>query len=91
MNKSFDHSLNHSSQALKIDAEGMEWDFWPDWIGSFHDWIVCCHYPVLNAELHKWLIENGEVIATPDPDRKNGEFAVYKKYREWNLATAVFL
>ena len=30
--------------SLKIDAEGMEWEFWPDWIGSFHD----CEVSVTN-------------------------------------------
>ncbi|MEM3851736.1 MAG: hypothetical protein QXP70_01910 [Methanomassiliicoccales archaeon] len=63
------------SEILKIDAEGMEWDFQPLWINKFADWIIACHKPVRNPTLHAWIEENGERIMESDGQ----EFAIYRK------------
>ena len=61
--------------ALKVDAEGLEWDLTPEWISKFGDWIICCHNPVRNEELHSWLKQNGKLIGRPN----DIEFAIFQK------------
>ena len=62
---------------LKMDCEGMEWDFTSEWISSFHDWIICLHAPIRNKELHKWIVRNGTYIGR----QGKVEFAIYQKRR----------
>ncbi len=61
--------------ALKMDAEGLEWQFDIDWIAKCHDWIIGLHIPVENSELYNWIKENGILIGDQGP----AEFAIYKK------------
>lgn len=61
--------------ALKMDAEGLEWQFDADWISRCHDWVIALHIPVESPELHDWIKENGILIGDQGPT----EFAIYEK------------
>lgn len=63
-------------RVLKTDVEGLEWDFDPEWIGKFHDWIIVCHYPVRNQELLDWLKKHGTLIGSQP---EVNEFAIYQR------------
>ena len=63
-------------RVLKTDVEGLEWDFDPEWVGKFHDWIIVCHYPVRNQELLDWLKKHGTLIGSQP---EVNEFAIYQR------------
>ena len=61
--------------ALKSDCEGCEWDFTPEFIETFDDWIIAVHNPVKNPDLLKYIQDNGTLIG----DQGKIEFGIYKK------------
>lgn len=68
---------NYNGQrcALKMDCEGLEWQFSQEWVEQFDDWVICCHYPVQNEKLFDWIKSHGENIG----HQGETEFAIYKK------------
>jgi hypothetical protein len=60
---------------LKVDAEGLEWEFDPEDVEPYHDWMIALHHPIQNQELYEWIKVHGELVAT----KNTKEFAVYQK------------
>ncbi len=63
---------------LKSDSEGFEWNFTQEFIESFEDWIIACHYPIKNSQLFEYLKHHGKNIGS----QPGCEFAIYKKVIE---------
>jgi hypothetical protein len=61
--------------ALKSDIEGLEWDYTPEFISGFDDWIIAVHSPVRNEGLFEYIKANGTLIGS----QKGSEFGIYKK------------
>lgn len=61
--------------SLKMDCEGCEWDFSPEFLESFADWVIALHSPVKNKRLYEYITRNGRFIGQENDE----EFAVYKK------------
>ena len=60
---------------LKSDCEGCEWNFTPEFIQTFYDWIIAVHNPVKNPDLLKYIQDNGTLIG----DQGKIEFGIYRK------------
>ena len=60
---------------LKSDIEGFEWEYTPEFVSQFDDWIIAFHGTIQNEELFGWIKEHGEPIGC----QYGSEFAIYKK------------
>jgi hypothetical protein len=63
---------------LKSDSEGFEWNFTPEFIDSFSDWIIALHYPIKNESLFEYIKQHGKNIGS----QPGCEFAIYRKNKE---------
>jgi len=73
IHKVFDLQKLMHFQVLKSNSNGFEWNFTKEFINSFQDWIIVCHYPIQNPELFKFIEFEGKLIG------KEEYGAVYKK------------
>lgn len=60
---------------LKSDIEGMEWDYTPEFVSKFDDWVIALHTPIRNEALYNWIKEQGYMIGK----QEGNEFAIYKR------------
>ena len=67
-----------SMVVLKSDCEGWEWNFTPEFVDSFDDWIIALHLPILNDSLYKYIKENGICV----DKRNDNEFEVWRM-KKW--------
>ena len=61
--------------ALKMDCEGCEWNFSPEFFNGFADWVVALHNPIRSRELYDYLTSSGQYIGKFNDE----EFAIYRK------------
>ena len=67
------------TSVMKADVEGLEWDFIPEWIDGFRDWIIVCHEPVKNPYLLRWLLQHGHIIGRQP---EVNEFTIIQKRKQ---------
>ena len=71
-------SLKPRQVVLKSDCEGCEWNFTPEMIEKFEDWIIAVHTPIENDDLFEYILKHGELIGS-QPGR---EFGIFHKIKE---------
>lgn len=82
----YDNFVLDDSWVLKADCEGCEWDFTPEFLTQFDDFLILAHLPIRNLRLYGWLEENADRIISWPVNGKGLfpiilEFAAYRRAR----------
>ena len=67
--------ISEAPIVLKMDCEGCEWNFSPEFFNGFADWVVALHNPIRSRELYDYLTSSGQYIGKFNDE----EFAIYRK------------